>query len=451
LSAVLVHEAAHGNITSVGLHIHTLAAPEADAALQRDAFHDDPFGDLLAADAASAPPAIPPAKPPTPPSKPPPPRPPMASVVTAETHTGAFALQTSAAAEGFEGDPFLALAAQPSAATSAASHELPAAPAGTAGFGDLDDFGAASHGTASQQQPQPQQQQQQQQQDAFGLPAQTGSSQDLFAGSLEDPFAALQPEGAGESAHAGALQEARGGEDDFTDSSRESEGGHREDAPRAPAAQLPGLDKTGGMDMTAGAQGELAEVAPNVSTPPPPPDPARVAAPPPPRSPPPRSPPPPPPQVQTRGVEVMDSFVALAAPFGESPRRQEGAGGAMEGGMGVFVGGGMGGPGGESLHSSNSTADSLWDALADSGSTALPSHDTHSLSPAAAAASHPADTFSPPTAVPPTTPPLAPTGDPPLSPQQPMKAAAAPPGGASPPQAHAKGPLPPPAKLDAGG
>ena len=439
MSTVLVHETAHGNITSVGSHIHTLAAPEADAALQRDAFHDDPFGDLLAADH----PAIPPAKPPTPPSKPPPPRPPMAAVVTAETHTGAFALQTSAAAEDFKGDPFLALEAQPSAATSAAPHELPAAPAGTAGFGDLDDFGAASHGAASQQQPQ---QQQLLLQDAFGLPAQTGSSQDLFAGSFEDPFAALQPGGAGESAHAGALQEVRGGEDDFTDSSRESEGVHREDAPRTPAAHLPGLDRTGGMDMAAGAQGELAEVAPNVSTPPPPPDPARVASPPPPKSPPPRSPPPPPLQVQPRGGDVMDSFTALAAPFDESPRRQEGA---MEGGMGGFVGGGMGGPGGESLHSSNSTADSLWDTLADSGSTALPSHDTHSGSPAAAAASHPADTFSPPTAVPPTTPPQAPTGDPPLSPQQPMKAA--PPGGTSPPQlAHAKGPPPPPAKFDAG-
>ena len=110
----------------------------------------------------------------------------------------------------------------------------------------------------------------------------------------------------------------------------------------------------------------------------------------------------------------------------------------------------MGGPGGESFHS-NSTADSLWDALGDSASTALPSHDTHSVSPAASAASHPADTFSPPTAVLPTTPPRAPTGEPPLSPQQRMKAAAAPPGGgASPPQAHAKGPPPPPAKLDAG-
>ena len=203
--------------------------------------------------------------------------------------------------------------------------------------------------------------------------------------------------------------------------------------------------------MAAGAQGELAEVAPHVSTPPPPPDPPRAAAPPPPKSPPPRSPPPPPPQVQPRGGDVMDSFTALAAPFDEPPRRQEDA---MEGGMGGIMGGimggAMGGPGGESFHS-NSTADSLWDALGDSASTALPSHDTHSVSPAASAASHPADTFSPPTAVLPTTPPRAPTGEPPLSPQQRMKAAAAPPGGgASPPQAHAKGPPPPPAKLDAG-
>jgi hypothetical protein len=220
--------------------------------LQKDPFHDDPFGDLLAADTSAAQPAPPPAAPP-PAAPPPAPPTPMAG----DTEAVAPAPATAVAGHDSQGDPFLALTAQPaSAATSGLMDAAPAAPAGTAvGFDDFDPFGAASHDAASSPPPpplSPPPPPPPQQQEDFASTAPAGSLQEE-PHAFSDPFAGMLLDGAGEGAQAGALREAGDGTDGFQGLFQEPQGGDRQEASRASADEGAGLDATGGMELAAGA------------------------------------------------------------------------------------------------------------------------------------------------------------------------------------------------------